>query len=159
MYAFVKNTPVHIVDMLGQDNHTDHRMNAGKCEGRTRRRDPNYEPSINGCGSEGSEWVPDSFFWFVDFTPACNAHDVCYGTCGASKAQCDVSLGADMATACLDALAIFALLPGWGKSSLVLCLAQAAAYSAALLVAPIARETFEMEQNKACIWEDCCKNN
>lgn len=32
---------------------------------------------INGCGSDGSWWVPDKI-WGVDFTEACNNHDRCY---------------------------------------------------------------------------------
>ena len=159
LYTFVKNNPILIIDMRGQECHTVHREIGGKCKGRTLRHNPNYRPNINGCGSKGSEWVPDSFFGLVDFTPACNTHDVCYGTCGANKAQCDINLGVDMAAACLNALAAFVFLPGWGKAPLVLCLAQAATYSAVLLAIPNADDAFEDAQNDACIWEDCCKNN
>ena len=41
------------------------------------------------CGSGWSEnIVPDHPFGF-DFTDACQAHDDCYGTCGADKRKCD----------------------------------------------------------------------
>jgi RHS repeat-associated protein len=41
------------------------------------------------CGSGSTEnIVPDYPFGF-DFTEACEAHDNCYGTCGADKHQCD----------------------------------------------------------------------
>lgn len=49
-------------------------------------------PGTNGCGAEGTEAVPDIFLG-VNATPACNAHDICYGTPGASQFFCDVNLG------------------------------------------------------------------
>jgi hypothetical protein len=51
------------------------------------------------CGSDslpwyvpGSEWtIPENPIGF-DFSDACKAHDECYGTCGASKGECDLRL-------------------------------------------------------------------
>ena len=55
---------------------------------------------MNGCGAEGGADVPDFFVGAPQFGPvftdACDSHDRCYGTLGASKAQCDSNLNADM---------------------------------------------------------------
>ncbi|KAK4095759.1 hypothetical protein N658DRAFT_511792 [Parathielavia hyrcaniae] len=37
-------------------------------------------PGFNGCGSKGTEWVPDIVFG-TNWTECCNAHDTCFGTC------------------------------------------------------------------------------
>jgi RHS repeat-associated protein len=44
---------------------------------------------------------PDRPFGF-DFSTACQNHDSCYGTCGASKQQCDATFLQDMYAACGD---------------------------------------------------------
>jgi hypothetical protein len=49
------------------------------------RRDPMRLQKANGCGSTGTEWIPDGW-WGA----ACDKHDVCYETCGRSKFSCDV---------------------------------------------------------------------
>lgn len=50
----------------------------------------------NGCGPEGfGGLVPD--LWF---TPACNKHDICYGTPGANRATCDSRFYSDMKAIC-----------------------------------------------------------
>jgi RHS repeat-associated protein len=48
-------------------------------------------PSV-WCGSGWNEvFVPDyPFGW--DFAPSCMEHDICYGTCGANREQCDREL-------------------------------------------------------------------
>ena len=53
--------------------------------------DPDYTPSPNGCGPEGGPSVPDNPTGCSDtsFLGACNAHDICYGTCNSSRAVCD----------------------------------------------------------------------
>ena len=53
--------------------------------------DPSTSPSPNGCGPEGGPAVPDNPTGCDDtsFLDACNAHDICYGTCGNSKDSCD----------------------------------------------------------------------
>ncbi len=55
----------------------------------------------NGCGSMDprSVEVPD-----FDYGPACNAHDVCYATCGKTKNQCDADFGDQMIQICKDLL-------------------------------------------------------
>src|SRR6185295_6990610 len=63
---------------------------------------PGYTPTTNGCGSAGSEWVPESFYGFVDFSQCCDNHDRCYGSCaqGNSKDRCDRRLRDCMIHAC-----------------------------------------------------------
>ena len=173
LYAFVKNKGIGGTDLLGQSgfpgfspisgNNLQCRAydmiypNRGRCrpcseggiECRT-NRPSGIPPSLNGCGSKDSEWVPDSFFGIVSFTEACNKHDVCYGTCGANKADCDKGLREDMASACDKK---------FGNSKFVLwqlyllCLAQAQIYESALLLAGSAEIAFEEGQDIACAWE------
>jgi hypothetical protein len=60
-------------------------------------------PITNGCGAQGGIDVPDSFIYGdVDFKPACNSHDDCYGTAGSGKASCDLQLEAEMESQCLQ---------------------------------------------------------
>lgn len=66
---------------------------------------PPYTPSVNGCGPAqgiGGPATPDSFFGLVNFTPACNTHDQCYGTCNSDKSGCDHGLENDMRAACTE---------------------------------------------------------
>lgn len=52
-------------------------------------------PTFNGCGSEtknGFKLAMQSFqkkITIFDFTKCCNAHDICYGTCGSDKNICE----------------------------------------------------------------------
>jgi hypothetical protein len=70
LYTYVINNPTLFQDMFGKK----------LCQVHT--------PNQNGCGAKGGTKVP-GYYLFFDFTPACNAHDLCWGTCGADKAQCD----------------------------------------------------------------------
>ncbi len=62
---------------------------------------------VNGCGAAGSiDLVPDGLIGVPQFgnifTPACNAHDTCYGTYGTDKHGCDRKLRDDMVNGCKD---------------------------------------------------------
>jgi hypothetical protein len=59
----------------------------------------------NGCGPSGllDAAVPECPCGIVCFTPACNGHDVCYTTCGSSRAECDAAFYWDMARLCDEA--------------------------------------------------------
>ena len=47
-------------------------------------------PTPNGCGPSGFlGFFANCPFNFVCFEPACNQHDICYGTCGAPRLTCD----------------------------------------------------------------------
>ena len=54
---------------------------------------------VNGCGAKGGTSIPQ-IGW--DFTPACNDHDTCYGTCNSDKDQCDMMLFVDISKICQD---------------------------------------------------------
>ncbi|NDP42121.1 MAG: hypothetical protein GZ089_05285 [Aromatoleum sp.] len=57
---------------------------------------PRWFPNGNGCGDWDSDWyVPDYIFF-----KACQQHDRCYDTCGASKASCDLRFLSDMLASC-----------------------------------------------------------
>ncbi|HVX18506.1 MAG TPA: phospholipase A2 [Acidimicrobiales bacterium] len=61
----------------------------------------NYTPTFNGCGSAGlaGYLVPDDFDGY-SFTPACDEHDRCYGTCNSNKDTCDQNFLRDMNQIC-----------------------------------------------------------
>ena len=176
LYAFCKNNGINIWDFLGDvgfpgfspiagrnlqcmvDNWLQPQPSGGRCRPSTnggiecRTNKPSKkEPLLNGCGSEGSEWVPDSFLWIVSFVEACNNHDKCYGTCGSSKEDCDKKLGHDMENACKNK---FGILRFVFRKSYLLCLAQAKIYELALLNVSAADAAFEKAQDVACEWEE-----
>lgn len=62
-----------------------------------------YTPDVNGCGPSGYGWtVPDSY-GDASFTPACNRHDRCYGTCNKDRMTCDFLMRKSMQQACKQA--------------------------------------------------------
>ncbi len=74
-----------------------------------------YSPpqlEVNGCGTTGGVPVPDHLVSGVSpalaayfgpmFTAACDLHDLCYGTAGSNKQQCDEGLYDDMIAAALQ---------------------------------------------------------
>jgi RHS repeat-associated protein len=78
----------------------------------------------NGCGAAGGTQYRGNYgLW--DFTPACNGHDICYGTCGSSKEDCDIRFLADMLSICSS----YILLPSLGAP----CAGLAAIYYAAVM--------------------------
>ena len=54
-----------------------------------------YNPKIQYCGAEGGAQFPGG-----TWNKACYTHDVCYATLGASRAQCDAQLAADIREQC-----------------------------------------------------------
>ena len=63
-----------------------------------KRANPTYNPwaHVNGCSAPIN--VDRAFN--ADFTPACNTHDACYGTCGNNKGGCDDSFYTGMMNIC-----------------------------------------------------------
>ncbi|KAL9652064.1 hypothetical protein ABK040_000405 [Willaertia magna] len=50
----------------------------------------NFKPKTNGCGPASLGIVSKAIGKLSgSFTPCCNVHDVCYGTCNKDKEQCD----------------------------------------------------------------------
>jgi hypothetical protein len=74
--------------------------NLNECPERGPR--PNYTPGANGCTG-----VPENPTRSTSrcnngpaFTPGCNTHDRCYGTCGSSQAACDNAFETDLTAIC-----------------------------------------------------------
>lgn len=74
-----------------------------KCPNKVAKK--NYTPTTNGCGtddfhvtSKPGGCVPCNVE--VDFLPACDAHDICYGTCNTKKSNCDTNFHSAMINAC-----------------------------------------------------------
>lgn len=57
---------------------------------------PDFTPTANGC--TGSPENPN--LCAPSFTPACNAHDICYGTCLSDRASCDGNFLNDLLAIC-----------------------------------------------------------
>lgn len=57
--------------------------------------------SANGCGpaSMGGSLIPQGYNG-ASFVEPCNAHDICYETCNADKAACDVAIVEGMSASC-----------------------------------------------------------
>ncbi len=104
-------------------------------------------PTINGCG-DGSLLggvVPNNPIGFI-FGPACNGHDICYGTCGNSKESCDKEFFNNM----LDMCRSFSYLPYLYNS----CAALALSYYEAVHL--LGSGPFEDAQKDAC--KNCKKH-
>jgi hypothetical protein len=72
------------------------------CE-KTRHKE-GHTSSTNGCGPGGWKNKAVRDHWGkANFTPSCNKHDVCYGTCGSNKLDCDLNLAREAMNACGDA--------------------------------------------------------
>ena len=56
--------------------------------------------AANGCGSADTAYVPDSLPSVFSFRSACDGHDDCYGTLGASKRRCDAAFLRAMKRSC-----------------------------------------------------------
>ena len=85
----------------------------------------------------------------MDFKGCCNAHDVCYGTCGRNRSECDRGLGACMRQKCEESLRFV-------YHEKALCVSMATAYE--LAVATFGDGPFEAGQDEGCIWKPCCKH-
>ncbi len=49
---------------------------------------PGYKATSNGCGPEDGPKFPDAYKK-ANFRNACDAHDICYGTCGSDEVKCN----------------------------------------------------------------------
>jgi RHS repeat-associated protein len=152
LYAFSKNNGVNRFDSLGMKSCSDYDKSrdsnespSGK-QGRSKRQ--GKEPEGDGCGSTGTEWIPDKFPRGVDFSHACDQHDKCYGECGASKEDCDSEFRDELFEAC-DANLSYWNIPGRAA-----CYATAHSYY--LGVDWRGGDPFEDAQDEGCEWE-CCE--
>lgn len=54
----------------------------------------------DGCTTDGLAYIPQIGAFRGTFTPACNNHDKCYTTLGASGGDCNIAFSSDMHSAC-----------------------------------------------------------
>lgn len=109
----------------------------------SRRPKAGFTPTTNGCGAAGSELEIPQGFGRADFSPACNAHDLCYSECGSSQWGCDAALHQGVTAACL----IYVGVPLVYQA----CLHQASLYGPA--VALFGGAAHHSAQQEAC---ECC---
>jgi hypothetical protein len=105
--------------------------------------DTTVDSTENGvCGPiEFAPLIPDCPFDLVCFTTACETHNLCYGTCGASKTACDDQFYQDMSLICNGAFTI-------RDPELDVCRSLAITYW--LAVATAGEEAFNASQDTAC---------
>ena len=90
----------------------------------------------------GSFPIPD-----FDYGPACDAHDVCYATCGKTQNKCDADFGDSMIQICKDLLRNGTYTIAESDR----CIAIAKGYQAAVT----AFADFESGQDDGCVWGPC----
>jgi hypothetical protein len=104
---------------------------------------PGFKPTSNGCGPKGGPRISNTF-GKANFKPACVAHDRCYDTCRAKKAECDARFFRAMTTACGNAYPPRSA----GRRR---CIAEARDRYDAVLI--LGHGAYDDAQSQAC---DCC---
>lgn len=148
LYGFVGNDGVNKIDILGTkpcSNFSKVRRTTTGYEGRT-KRDKGLTKVVNGCGTDSTSLVPNSYFWQAFFWEACNIHDICYQVCGRSQRDCDKDLEINMANSCKERF-------GNLNPNRYTCMAQAAIYKNVLIA--VGFFAYESAQDTHCHW-DCC---
>ena len=164
-YRFLGNAAESAVDFLGLSDAKqlppcpkDGRIRqTGEDSWEYRTGDQNTEekPEGNGCGPEAwySVFIPNhiSLAWIgtADFTPCCNAHDVCYGTCGSRQVQCDQTFRVCLYEACKKAF------PGPNLRPMGGCFIIANRYVSA--VSSGGAKFHGEAQDTYCRWKPCCQ--
>ncbi len=143
LYRYVKNRAIVAVDPSGLQECSPTLRAWGMCPPEspvlptprppftppTRTPVEPFDPSKDYCGSTGTESVPDAGVWpaqIFRFGHCCYDHDVCYGTCGRTRSDCDDLLLSCMLNQCSNYSAQTMPIPR------LLCRAQAIIYHAAL---------------------------
>ncbi len=117
---------------------------------------PGHTPAFNGCGPENGfarYLIPNRIgpLRNVDFTPACNNHDICYDTCNSTKSTCDTNFFNDLSAQCAAAY------PGrsWYQTYMrTVCISvDARLYYLAVSRTATGRNAYTDAQKGAC---DCC---
>ena len=107
---------------------------------------PGFTVTTNGCGTTdhplASNWGK------ADFTPACNDHDRCYGSCPNAKQDCDDKLLSDMDAICVNRFSRATDFGDrWG------CRTAARKFGALVLATGVASKAYDDAQKEGC---QCC---
>jgi RHS repeat-associated protein len=151
LYEFVGNNGINLYDDYGFKAHGSNSK-------------VTYAPKSNGCGPANPKWlnwiIPEGFFPNLggyNFGPACDAHDICYGTCGSDKNTCDSRFLTDMKSQCdkwVDRLYGAGGAFGWIGSGLLkesdrrVCYLDAGSFHFA--VSKGGQDAFRVAQKEAC---------
>jgi hypothetical protein len=108
---------------------------------------PGFVPVPNGCGAQGGIQFPGTW-GNAQFTPCCNTHDICYGTCNSGKANCDSAFLTCLQDACRNAYPGSGLVESAKRNA---CLGVANAYYQG--VNHGGQSAYDSAQREAC---DCC---
>lgn len=110
---------------------------------------PGYVSVPNGCGAQGGQQFPGSF-GAASFTPCCDTHDVCYGTCNSNRTTCDNNFEVCLTASCDAAY------PGGGLNAIRRSTCRGAANSYWAAVASFGGSAYNAAQSGAC---DCCSQS
>jgi Group XII secretory phospholipase A2 precursor (PLA2G12) len=108
----------------------------------TRVPRPGFRPSSNGCGTATFRAPPA--FAKAGFTPACNAHDICYDTCNKTQDDCDDAFRKSLARICNRR---------YGKNPRALDACENLAAEASIALRVDGGDAYRKAQKEACI---CC---
>jgi thiol-disulfide isomerase/thioredoxin/uncharacterized membrane protein YphA (DoxX/SURF4 family) len=128
--------------------------NLDDCPNRVQRS----PPTANGCGgADTSDFIRDFLDRFkeADFRPACNAHDICYGTCNRTQKQCDDEILRALESICRATFADVGGSEGpfmTDRDRRRICLNQAGKYHA-VVRGEAGRKRYERAQRESC---QCC---
>ena len=107
---------------------------------------PGYVVPTNGCGTTEHR-LPDHY-GKADFTPACNTHDTCWGTCPNTKQACD-----DQVLALLDDICVRTFNRPFDLGDRFLCRKETRIAGREILSTQIAKDAYDRAQKEGC---QCC---
>jgi RHS repeat-associated protein len=141
-YGYAAAAPLLLIDPLGLCYQMGYLFSPNCTAARPPPRAEVPGPFGPNCGTgSGASWIPDGYV-AARFTAACQAHDNCYGTCGASKSSCDSKFFDDLRRACGGILNFS-------------CYAVAYVYYSAVAEGPVPERAYSNAQEAAC--KDCKK--
>jgi hypothetical protein len=110
----------------------------------------NHKPAVNGCGPQnGFNPIPQSPLYLATFTPACDTHDIGYGTCNRPKDVTDKKFLEDMKAICAKEYPATGF---FNSIALVQCARNAETYYQA--VSLFSLDPWKDGQREGC---DCCE--
>lgn len=119
-----------------------------------------YDPPKNGCGPQNNPTLSKAGnfvggFGLANFVPACNGHDICYGTCDptenlSTKVGCDQTFLLGMQQQCASTYSTLPVAPTQ-VAALYECFVLAGEFYS--IVALLGGVAYQEGQNAAC---DCC---